>query len=120
VAAFHIGAEGGEQGGDDRRVVGEADPQEDVRNGVDRQDEIGQSAHHDALGSHRRLGIARGIVDADQLVREGDAGGDATDLGPEADAHAAFVDFLDSGQQGAGGVDRLFGRRRLCVCGHDG
>jgi hypothetical protein len=50
----------------------------------------------------------------------GSAGGRAPDLGPETLLHPHLIDLLDGGHEGAGRVQRLFGRDRFGIRGHGG
>ncbi|MNR39499.1 hypothetical protein D3C85_1577130 [compost metagenome] len=113
-----MGAQGGQDGGDHRRVVGEADPGEDVGNGVDGHDEIGQGPQHDPLGRHRRLRVLGRIPGGQGLTGEGYARRGAAELGPEALSDAHFVDPLHRGDQGLFRVDRISRGSRFGFGGH--
>ncbi|MNT70541.1 hypothetical protein D3C72_2089430 [compost metagenome] len=116
-----MGAQGGQDGGDHRRVVGEADAGEDVGNGVDGHDEIGQRPQHDPLGGDGRLGVLGGVPGGQGLPCKGNARGGAAQFGPEAFFHAHFIDPLHGWDQGLfriDGVGHGFGGRWFGFGGH--
>jgi drug/metabolite transporter (DMT)-like permease len=78
----------------DRGVVGEAHPGDEVGDHVGGHDEIGERPHEDRLNLHRRLAVHRAVVGGDRFLEERHAPQGAAHLGPEAVLDPRFVPLV--------------------------
>ncbi len=86
-----VGRDQPDRGGEDGGIVGEAEHRQHVRNEIERQDEIGDSAQERRLHVARRLLVERAVIRRQQILGEGKLRHDPLEFDPEAPAHAFAV-----------------------------
>ena len=91
VGRLDVGADGLQRQHQHRRVIGEADAGQDVRDHVGRHDEVGECCEQHRLGIGRRRRIDGGIVGGNGLVDERHPAQGTADLLPEPALDVAFL-----------------------------
>jgi hypothetical protein len=85
-----VGGDERKHGSDQRRIVGKAEPCDDVGDEIERQDEIGDCRKQHGPDAYRGGGVERAIIARDDVLGEGHLPGKALELGPEVSAHLAL------------------------------
>src|SRR5207247_13086 len=86
-------------GGDKyRHVIGEADAQKKIRNGIDGQHEIGQRTQKNALHLERRGAVESAVIGCNRVLGKRNGGKDTGHLGPEARTYFLLVAGQDHGK----------------------
>ena len=80
----HVGADQRDCGHQNGQIIGEADAQDKVGDGVDRQHEITEGGEQDALDPHRRCAVESAIIGGHGILGEGHLCENPGKLWPEA------------------------------------